>query len=286
MHIFTLNRLWLYSSSLFILLLVYSCSKEEPLPLNMVTPHDDIAIGQSIDNAYMHHVDTLPTEKWLAEEDYPDLYRYLHDICDQVQTSAALTVLADQNRPIRKPKIRVLESTGKTGAFVAPGGYLYIYTDLLRTLNHEAELVPIIGHLLSCSVHRFDVKKLEAHFSTNFLLDLAIGANVSGTSYSTSSTNVCAIIEQLANKPYRSKDVVVLDAAAESIACEQGYDIQIYSNFFLSNTNTTIDWFELFPREISNSAYAAHLFNNVSDSLSCGGTISTAGYADFKTLIP
>lgn len=286
MRIFTLNRLWLYSSSLFILLLVCSCSKEGPLPLNMVTPHDDVAIGQSIDDAYMHHVDTLPNEEWLEEEDYPDLYRYLHDICDQVQTSAALVSLTDRDKPMRKPKIRVLECAGKTGAFVAPGGYLYIYTDLLKTLNHEAELVPIIGHLLSCSMHRFDVQKLEAHFSTNFLLDLAIGANVSGTTYADPSTNVCAIIEQLANKPYRSKDVMVLDEAAESIACEQGYDVQVYSTFFLSHSNTTLDWFDLFPRGTSNSNYAAHLSDNVSDPLSCGGTTSTAGYTDFKTLIP
>lgn len=256
------------------------------MPLNVVTPQDDIAIGESIDNAYMYHIDTSSSEEWLREEDYPDLYRYLRTISDQVQTSTTLAALANQDKPMRKPKIRILHSTGKTGAFVAPGGYLYIYTDLLQMLNYEAELVPIIGHLLSCSMHRFDVKKLEAHFSTNFLLDLAIGANVSGTSYAGPSTNICAIIEHLAEKPYRSKDVAVLDEAAESIACEQGYDIQIYSTFFLSNTNNTLDWLKLFPRESSNSAYATHLFNNVSDSLSCGGTISTAGYTDFKTLIP
>jgi hypothetical protein len=286
MHIFTLNRLWFYSSSLIILLLVGSCSKEEPLALNVVTPQDDVAIGQSIDNAYLHHIDTLPSEEWLEEADHPDLYRYLGDMCDKVQNSTAFTALLHRDRPIRKPKIRVLASVGKTGAFVAPGGYLYIYTDLLRTLQHEAELIPIIGHLLSCSMHRFDVKKLEAHFSTNFLLDLAIGANVSGTTYAAPSTNVCAIIEHLADKPYRYQDVAVLDEATENIACELGYDIQVYANFFLSNTNNGLDWLDLFSRDISNSAYATHLLDHASDSLSCGGTISTAGYTDFKTLIP
>ncbi|MGH1337187.1 MAG: hypothetical protein ACRBFS_13770 [Aureispira sp.] len=285
MHLSTFNRLWAYSCSLLLVLLLCNCSREEPLPLNEVTSKDDVAIGNSIDAAYMYHIDTLPDEQLLTEEDHPGIYRYLHRMCAKVQATTTQSMQINEDRPLRKPTIRVLECSGKKRAFVAPGGHLYLYTDFLKTLHQEAELIPILAHLLNCSMYRFDIKKLESHFSTNFLLDLAIGSNV-GASYASPATNVSAVIEHLATKPYLEKDVAFLDELAERITCELGYDIQVYSTFFMNNSNQDLDWFELFPRNAPHSTYAAHLFNTVSDSLTCGGTISTAGYPNFKTLIP
>lgn len=286
MHFFTFDRLWAYSCSLFFVLLLCNCSQEEPLPLNEVTPKDDEAIGYSIDAAYMDHLDTLPDEHYLSDANHPDLYVYLHDVCKKIQQSSAHAMQSNRDIPMRRPILRVLESPSKTSAFVAPGGHIYIYTGLLKAMSQEAELVPVLAHLLNCSLHRLDVKKLENHFSTNFLLDLAIGSNVNGSSYASAGTNVCAVIEHLAEKPYHQSDVTFLDEKAETITCELGYDIQVYSNFYTQNSIQDLDWFTLFPRGTANHHYADHLSNSVQDSLTCGGTMTTGGYADFKTLIP
>lgn len=285
MHFFTFSKLWSYSCSLFLVLLLCNCSKEEPLPLNEVTPKDEVAIGQAIDEAFLYHLDTLPDQYLLEEVDHPGIYSYLNRLCGQVQSSQTQLQLVSQDRPMRKPIIRVIERQGTTGAFVSPGGYLYVYTDLLKALDYEAELVPILAHLLSCSMHRFDLDKLEAHFSTNFLLDLAIGANVNA-GYASTSTDVRAIVDHLADSPYQEQEVALLDELAEQTTCELDYDVQVYSTFFVQNNSQNLDWFNLFPRVISNSAYAAHLFNDVSDSLTCNGTMSMGNYPSFKTLIP
>ena len=285
MHLSTFYRLWAYSCSLLLVLLLCNCSKEEPLPLNEVTPNDDIAIGNAIDVAYLYHIDTLPDEQLLMEVDHPGIYRYLDRMCGMVQASSVQSMQTDPEHPLRPPILRVLESAGKTGAFVSPGGYVYIYVDLLKKINNEAELIPILAHLLNCSMYRFDVKKLEEHFSTNFLLDLAIGSNV-GASYSSPATNVSAIVEHLAEKPYQEKEVAILDESTEKITCELGYDIQIYSTLFMNSNTQGLDWFILFPRSTSNGIYAAHLFNDVSNMTTCGGTTSSGDYPNFKTLLP
>ncbi len=191
----------------------------------------------------------------------------------------------DPDRPVRPPILRILEAPDKTGAFVAPGGYTYIYTGLLKSLQHEAEIVPILVHLLNCSTHRYDVKKLEDHFSTNFLLDLAIGGSVNG-SYASSSTNVCAVIEHLEYFPYTPKEVEALDGISEEVTCQLGYDIQVYSTLYMNNRTQDLEWFQLFKRPMSNNDYAAHLFNDVSNPMTCNGTKSSEGYPQFKMLIP
>lgn len=283
MHFFTFDKVWTYTWSLFFLLLLCNCSNNKITTLNVVTPKDDIAIGRSIDKAFLIHLDNVHNQQHLKKEDHPDIYNYLQNICNKIQSSPEYSTLANEDRPLRQPILRILKSPNKAGAFIAPGGHIYIYTNFLKKLNHEAELVPILTHLLCCSIYRLDVLKLEEHFSTNFLLDLAIGAKIN---YNASATSIHAVINQLESVPYKKKDVSMVDKLVEKITCELGYDIQVYSTFFLQNSTQHLNWFNLFPRETANNTYAAHLFNRVSNSLTCGGTVSTASYPNFKTLIP
>ncbi len=285
MQVFTLGRLWAYSCSLVLFLLLCNCTAEDSPLLNEVTPEDDTAIGAAIDGAFLHHLDTVPDYRLLVEDAHPALYNYLYQMCAKALNSNRHSALSSSATPSRKPILRVFENQGNTGAFVVPGGYLYIHTDLLKALQYEAELIPILSHLLGCSTYRYDVKKLEDHFSTNFLLDLAIGGSVNG-SYASTATNVSAVIDQLERSPYNESEVWILDKLAEDAACELGYDIQVYSSLFMQNTTNELDWFQLFNRGMSNGDYAAHLFNEVSDSLTCNGTIAAGGYPAFKRLIP
>lgn len=75
---------------------------------------------------------------------------------------------------------KVLESE-EVNAFALPGGFLYIYTGLLKLMNNEAQLAGVLAHEVSHVVGRHGVKKLQKVYGIQVLLDIALGKKTGAT---------------------------------------------------------------------------------------------------------
>jgi predicted Zn-dependent protease len=73
---------------------------------------------------------------------------------------------------------KVLDSD-EVNAFACPGGYIYIYTGLLKLLDDEAELAAVLGHEVGHVVARHSVKQLQTVYGYSLILDLAVGEQLS-----------------------------------------------------------------------------------------------------------
>lgn len=69
---------------------------------------------------------------------------------------------------------KVIESK-ELNAFALPGGYVYIYTGLLKLMESEAELAGVLGHEVGHIVARHGVRRLQQVIGINILLDIALG---------------------------------------------------------------------------------------------------------------
>jgi len=69
---------------------------------------------------------------------------------------------------------KVLESE-QVNAFALPGGFLYIYTGLLKLMKNEAQLEGVLAHEVSHVVGRHGVKRLQQVYGIQILLDIALG---------------------------------------------------------------------------------------------------------------
>lgn len=279
MNFFLTRNFYLFIITFFVLLLTIRCSEDIMNPKNEITVEDDAVIGRTIDKALLYHIDTSSNIALLDPQRYPAVYTYIDQISQSINNSNSFSTLAPDPQGTsyqtnNLPTIRVIDQASNTGAFVLPGGYIYLYKGLLNKISDEAQFVPILTHLMTCSKNRYDIKKLETRFSTNFLLDLAIG----GTINNDPGLDISTILNALENEPYSTSTVNLLDKEAEKTVCELGYNVQTYGNFFSLNTN--IKWFQQFPRTLSLNDYASHLFNT-RDSLSCNGDIGRGGYGDF-----
>lgn len=58
-------------------------------------------------------------------------------------------------------------------AFALPGGYVYVYTGLLKGMDSEAELAGALGHEIGHVVARHSVKKLQTLYGLDVLLQIA-----------------------------------------------------------------------------------------------------------------
>jgi hypothetical protein len=286
MNFFSTRNFYLFTITIFVLLLTVRCIDDPVEPKNEITPEDDAIIGRTIDKALLHYIDTSSGISLLDQQHYPAVYTYIHQISQSINGSNSFLFLGldpqgnsyDNNYT---PTIRVIDQVGNSGAFVLPGGYIYLYKDFLQEINFEAQFAPILAHLMACSKNRYDIEKLEARFSTNFLLDLALG----GTINNGSGSDISTILDALENEPYSTNIVNILDKEAEKTVCELGYDIQTYSDWFIQHKNGNVKWCHQFPRTLSLEDYASHLFYAVRDSLSCEGEVDEGGYPQFKSLL-
>ncbi|SMP02544.1 Peptidase family M48 [Desulfurobacterium pacificum] len=67
---------------------------------------------------------------------------------------------------------KVIESD-ELNAFSLPGGWVYIYTGLLKHLDNEAELAFVLGHEVGHIVGRHAIRRLQLIYGINLLLSLA-----------------------------------------------------------------------------------------------------------------
>lgn len=285
MTLFTRLLSGLSYGSLFFLLMI-SCSKNPDIHQDhSLSLEDERKIGHSIDNAVLDHFNTSPSKSVLSPNDHPSVYSYLWQRISALHGSDYYTDFLERH-PLTNttPTLRVLQDSSKTGAFIAPGGHIYLYTNFLQTLQTEAQLMAVLSHLVVCSAYKYDLKKLEARFSRNFLFDVALGRDLTNSSTPRSGADLHAVMDELENKPYATKDVNKADYDIESILCELGYDLRSYSDLY--QLNTTIEWFALFPRSTSTSAYSTHLNNLHNSDPNCNGQAVMGNYPNFKLLLP
>jgi len=69
---------------------------------------------------------------------------------------------------------KVLESP-EINAFACPGGFIYVYTGLLKIIDNEAQLAGVLAHEIGHVVARHSVKRLQQVLGIQVLLSIALG---------------------------------------------------------------------------------------------------------------
>jgi predicted Zn-dependent protease len=89
-------------------------------------------------------------------------------------------VVSVSDRRNIKYTFKVLEND-QVNAFAIPGGFLYIYTGLLKMMENEAQLAGVLAHEVSHVVGRHGIKRLQKVYGLQILLDIALGRKSSAT---------------------------------------------------------------------------------------------------------
>ncbi|MCK5127762.1 MAG: M48 family metalloprotease [candidate division Zixibacteria bacterium] len=105
--------------------------------------------------------------------------RSTEKILDDLQWQAYITELGDRIVAVSDRKdiqyhFTVVESD-QINAFAAPGGYVFVYTGLIKKMDNESELVSVMAHEISHIVARHGVKRLQSVLGLSLVLKLALG---------------------------------------------------------------------------------------------------------------
>lgn len=80
-----------------------------------------------------------------------------------------------QDRPGIEYQVTVIDDPKQVNAFALPGGYVYVYSGLLKAADNEAELAGGMAHEIGHVVGRHSANQLAAQYGIELLTQLALG---------------------------------------------------------------------------------------------------------------
>lgn len=157
----------LFYSTIFFVLLLTSVSVFYSCGANIFSESDDIAIGKDLDQQIKADPRQFP-----MLQGRPEVNDYVSRIGKTILTSSNYI----QYETVFPYQFTVVNDT-IVNAFCTPGGFIYVYTGLIKFLDNEAALAGVIGHEIAHAERRHMTQRLTSYYGVNIILGLVLGGN-------------------------------------------------------------------------------------------------------------
>lgn len=157
--------------SLGILATVISCGvlneKNKGKGMNLFTIEDDKAFGAQV--AAEIDADTV-NYPLLDSVRYKDVYAYIYKVRNKILNSGQVDFKDDFQW-----RLRIIHDDSTLNAFCTPGGYIYIYTGILKFLDSEDQFAGVLGHEMGHADMRHSTRQMTKMFGVSTLLSIIAG---------------------------------------------------------------------------------------------------------------
>lgn len=134
---------------------------------NLFTVEQDIALGAQV----AHEIDSNTREYPVLDSvQYKTVYQYLYKVRDKILNTGKVDFKDDFQW-----RLRIIHDDSTMNAFCTPGGYIYIYTGILKFLDSEAEFAGVLGHEMGHADMRHSTRQMTSMFGVQVLLDVLAG---------------------------------------------------------------------------------------------------------------
>jgi predicted Zn-dependent protease len=101
---------------------------------------------------------------------YKDVYAYVYKVRDNILNTNQVDFKDDFNW-----RLRIIHDDSTLNAFCTPGGYIYIYTGILKFLESEDEFAGVLAHEIAHADMRHSTRQMTTMFGVQILLDVLAG---------------------------------------------------------------------------------------------------------------
>ena len=130
-------------------------------------PRDDVELGKMSAQSLAEDPEEYPI---LAEDEYPEAYEHLRRIVGGIIDSPAIKY----RDVFAYSQMKIINRDDVLNAFCTPGGYIYVYTGLIKYLDREDHLAGVLGHEIAHAEMRHGSIRLQKEYGikalTSFLL--------------------------------------------------------------------------------------------------------------------
>lgn len=130
----------------------------------------DIDLGKQTVMSISEDPDQFPI---LPETDYPVAYEHMRELINRLIQSPDIRY----RDLFAYDQVKIIHNDSVLNAFCAPGGYIYVYTGLMRYLDAEDHLAGVLGHEIAHAELRHSSLRLQKEYGAERLLDFALLTN-------------------------------------------------------------------------------------------------------------
>lgn len=147
--------------------LIFGCAK---WGLNIFTDQDEVKLGMQLDEEIKKNPKDYPVYKG-----DPSVKQYIEQkIFNEILNSPEV-----KKRNVYKWQLELIQDDSTLNAFATPGGFVYVYTGILKYLDSEAALAGVLAHEIAHAERRHATQNLTSYYGLSMLASLVLGQNPS-----------------------------------------------------------------------------------------------------------
>lgn len=154
-----------------VFIVVSSCGtineKNKGKGFNLFTVEQDKQLGAQV----AAEIDGNPQEFPLLDSvKYKEVYQYVYNVRDKILATGEIDFKDDFDW-----RLRIIHDDSTLNAFCTPGGYIYIYTGILKFLDSEDQFAGVLAHEIAHADMRHSTRQMTKMFGIQILLDVLAG---------------------------------------------------------------------------------------------------------------
>ncbi len=253
-----------------VLTLFTGCKKGD---INLFTLEDDKALGQQTVQQILSDPATYPI---LSESQYASAYTYMNAMRDKILNSGKV-----QHKDDFEWKLYIINDPNTQNAFCTPGGYIFVYTGLIKYLDNASSLAGVLGHEMGHADHRHSTTQMTKQYGIQTLLDVVLGNN---------QNQLTQIASSLVNLTFSREDEKDADAQSVTYLCPTIYRANGAQDFFQKIVASGASQPPAFLSTHPNPDNRVQNINTKSTELGCNSiptnNVETTEYVAFKNSLP
>lgn len=176
---FTQSILWIFIVSITLLSSCKKENKEAAVPETSCFPDiaftsidDDLTLGRQVDSQIVATPSEFPI---LSKTQFPKAYEHLNRITNNIKKSGKVG-----NADKLVWEIKIIHKDDVLNAFCTPGGYIYVYTGIIKYLDTEDDFAGVMGHEIAHADLRHSAKGMIQEYGLQSLLAIIAGQGEPG----------------------------------------------------------------------------------------------------------
>jgi len=154
------GRMEMVAVGLVLCLALTGCATIRSLELNLLSTEKEIQLGGQL---------SAEVEKQEIVLDNAEMQAYVREIGGSLARFAT--------RQDVEYTFTVIDAPDKVNAFALPGGYMYVYTGLMKICDNEAELAAVMAHEIGHVSGYHHGESISRQYGYNLIMSIILGEN-------------------------------------------------------------------------------------------------------------